>query len=75
MTQFDIWYEFKSLFGDIAQYHAKKSEEKFPEASEKVSSDMYVDDCLSGAEDENKAPKLQQSLETVMQQCGFLSRK
>ena len=41
------------------QHHAKKSKEKFPETSEKVLSNMYVDDCLTGAEDENKAVKLQ----------------
>ena len=43
------------------QHHAKKPKEKFPEASETVLSDMYVDDCLTGAENENKAVKLQQS--------------
>ena len=57
------------------QHHAKKSKEKFPEASETVLSDMYVDDCLTGAEDENKAVKLQQSLGTMMQDGGFLLRK
>ena len=44
----------------------KKSEEKFPEVSEKVLSDMHADDCLTGAEDENKAVKLQQSLGRMM---------
>ena len=57
------------------QHHAKKSKEKFPEALETVLSDMYVDDCFTGAEDENKAAKLQQSLGTMMQEGGFLLRK
>ena len=58
-----------------AQHHAKKSKEKFPEASETVLSDMYVDDCFTGAENENKAVKLQQLLGTMMQEGGFLLRK
>ena len=53
------------------QHHAKKSKEKFPEASETVLSDMYVDDCLTGAENENKAVKLQQPLRTMKQEGGF----
>ena len=57
------------------QHHAKKSKEKFPETSETVLSDMHVDDCLTGAENENKAFKLQQSLGTMMQEGGFLLRK
>ena len=57
------------------QHQAKKSEEKFPEASEKALSDMYVDSCLTGVEDESKAVKLQQSLRTMMQEGGFLLRK
>ena len=58
-----------------AQHHAKKSKEKFPEASETVLSDLCVDDCLTGAEDETKAVKLQQSLGRRMQESGFLLRK
>ena len=54
------------------QHHARKSKQKFPEASETVLSDTYVDDCLSGAEDETKAVKLQQLLGTMMQEGGFL---
>ena len=57
------------------QHHAKKSKEKFPEASETVLSGMYVDDCLTGSENENKAVILQQSLGTMMQEGGFLLRK
>ena len=66
-----------SLFLAIGtvQHHAKKSKEKFPEASETVLSDMYVDDCPTGAENENKAVKLQQSLRTMMRESGFLLRK
>ena len=57
------------------QHHAKKSKKKFPEASEAVLSDMYVDDCLTGAEDETKAIDLQQTLGRMMQEGGFLLRK
>ena len=57
------------------QHHAKKSKKKFPEASETILSDMYVDDCLTGAENENKAAKLQQSLGTMMQEDGFFIGK
>ena len=57
------------------QHHAKKSKEKFSEASETVLSDMYVDDCLTGTKDETKSVKLQQSLGTMMQEGGFLLRK
>ena len=60
---------------DTLQHHAKKFKEKFPEASGTVLSDMYVDDCLTGAEDENKAVKLQQSLGTMMEEGGCLLRK
>ena len=63
------------LTNGTVQHHAEKSEDKFPEASEKVLSYMHVDDCLTGAEYENKGTKLQQSLGSMMQEGGFLLRK
>ena len=43
------------------QSHAKKCSEEFPDASREVLSNMYVDDCLSGADDVEATVKLQQS--------------
>ena len=60
---------------DTVQHHAKKCKEKFPEALETILSDMYADDCLTGAEDKSKAVKLQQPMGTMMQEDGFLLRK
>ena len=49
-----------------AQHHAKESKETYPEASEAVENDMYVDDALTGAENESNAFALQKSLDTMM---------
>ena len=38
-----------------AQSHVKESKENFPEASEAVENDMYVNDVLTGAENESNA--------------------
>ena len=54
-----------------AQHHAKESTETFPEASEAVVNDMYVDDVLTGAENESNALTLQKSLDTMMKAGGF----
>ena len=54
-----------------AQHHAKESRETFPEASEAIENDMYVDDVLTGAENESNALILQKSLDTMMKAGGF----
>ena len=54
-----------------AQNHAKESKENFPEASEAVENDMYVDDVLTGAENESNAITLQRSLDAMMKAGGF----
>ena len=54
-----------------AQSHAKESKDDFPEASEAVENDMYVDDVLTGAENESNILTLQKSLDAMMKAGGF----
>ena len=53
------------------QSHAKKCNEQFPDASKAVLSNMYVDDCLTGADNVGATVELQQSLDKMMEQGGF----
>ena len=53
------------------QSHTKKCKEQFPDASKEVLSNMYVDDCLTGADDVGATVELQQSLDKMMEQGGF----
>ena len=53
------------------QSHAKKCKEQFPDASREVLSNMYVDGCLTGADDVGATVELQQSLDKMMEQGGF----
>ena len=54
-----------------AQNHAKESKGNFPEASEAVENDMYVNDVLTGTENESNALTLQRSLDAMMKAGGF----
>ena len=54
-----------------AQSHAKESKENFPEASEAVENDMYVNDVFTGAENESNALTLQKLLDAMMKAGGF----
>ena len=62
-----------SLFLAIstAQSHVKESKENFPEASEAVENNMYVDDVLTSGENESNAITLQKSLDAMMKAGGF----
>ena len=51
--------------------HAKEFKENFPEASEAVKNDMYVDDVLTSAVNESNAITLQRSLDAMMKAGGF----
>ena len=53
------------------QSHAKKCSKKLPDASREVLSNMYVGDCLSGADDVEVTVKLQQSLDKMMERGEF----
>ena len=53
------------------QSHAEKCSKEFPDVSRKVLSNMYVDNCLSGADDVEATVKLRQSLDKMMEQGGF----
>ena len=53
------------------QSHAKKCKEQFPDASKEVLSNMYVDNCLTGADNVGATVELQQSLDKMMEQGGF----
>ena len=53
------------------QNHAKSLKGQFPVAASEVIDNMYVDDCLSGAENVEKAMKLQDSLFSMMKLGGF----
>ena len=51
--------------------HAERFELEFPQAAKCVRDDMYVDDCLTGADDEEEAVKLQQSMTELMYRAAF----
>ena len=46
--------------------HAKKYAETFPDAAREILQNMYVDDCLTGAETDCSALKLQQDMSEIM---------
>ena len=50
--------------------HAERFELEFPQAAKCVKDDIYVDDCLTGADDE-EAVKLQQSMTELMYRATF----
>ena len=54
------------------QNHAKSLKGQFPVAASEVIDNMYVDDCLSGAENVEKAMKLQDSLFSMMNLGGSI---
>ncbi|CAB4013889.1 Tyrosine- phosphatase Lar, partial [Paramuricea clavata] len=53
------------------QNHAERFVLEFPEAAKRVMDDMYVDDCLTGADDEEEAVKMQKSLTELMHRAAF----
>ena len=53
------------------QSHARKCSEEFPDASREVLSNMYVDDCLSSADDVKATVELQHSLNKMMERVEF----
>ena len=54
-----------------AQSHAKKSKGNFPEASEAVKNDKYVDDVLASAENESNTLTLPKSFDAMVKAGGF----
>ena len=53
------------------QNHAEKLKRQFPAAAAEVIDNMYVDDCLTGAEKVEKAAELHDSLFSMMKSGGF----
>ena len=54
----------------MVQSHAKKCSKDFRDVSREVLSNMYVGNCLSGADDVEAMVKLQQSLDNMMTRGG-----
>ncbi|XP_066913574.1 uncharacterized protein, partial [Clytia hemisphaerica] len=50
---------------------ARLSKDEYPDAYEVITKDVYVDDCLSGAESMSAAIKLADGLEVVVNRGGF----
>eukprot|EP00112_Aurelia_sp_Birch-Aquarium-sp1_P003266 Seg1363.23 transcript_id=Seg1363.23/GoldUCD/mRNA.D3Y31 product="hypothetical protein" protein_id=Seg1363.23/GoldUCD/D3Y31 len=65
--------DVSSPFEAIAtvQHHAEVNKESFPEASETIKENMYVDDCLTGAEDDKSAFQLYEEATGMMKSGGF----
>ena len=70
----------RSSFGDVCspylaiatmQHHADVNHEKFPEAAIVVKEDTYVDDCLTGESNVERAFTLYQDLVNMLQSGGF----
>ena len=53
------------------QSHAERHKEQFPDAAKEVLQNMYVDGCLTGAENADKAIELQRSMSCMMKSGGF----
>ena len=53
------------------QSHAENLKRQFPVAAAEVIDNMYVDDCLTGAENVEKATELHDSLFSMMKSGGF----
>ena len=51
--------------------HAKRYQDQFSDAAEEILENMYVNDCLIGAENVNEAIRLQSSLSSLMRSDGF----
>ena len=51
--------------------HVKRCRDQYPDAAEEILENMYVDDCLTGAENVNRAIELQSSLSSLMRSGGF----
>ena len=51
--------------------HAKRYEETFPNAVREILQNMYVDDCLTGADTDNAAMKLQKEMSDIMLTAAF----
>ena len=68
-----IFGDVSSLFEAIAtvQHHAEVNKESFPKASETIKENMYVDDCLPGAEDNESAFQLYKESTAIMKSGGF----
>ena len=65
--------DVSSPFEAIAtvQHHAEVNKELFPKASETIKENMYVDDCLTGAEDNGSAFQLYQEATGMIKSGGF----
>ena len=59
----------------VLQQLASDEEKNFPQASNILRSDTYVDDVISGADDFDTVLKLQQQLCSLLQSGGFRLRK
>ena len=51
--------------------HVNKYAETFPDATREILHNMYVDDCLTGADTDNSALKLQQEMLDIMMAVAF----
>ena len=51
--------------------HANKYAETFPDATREILQNMYVDDCLTGADTDVSALKLQQEMSEIMMTAAF----
>ena len=51
--------------------HVNKYVETFPDATREILHNMYVDDCLTGADTGNSALKLQQEMSDIMMAAAF----
>lgn len=57
------------------QHHAKNAKERYPQASELVLSDLYMDDLSSGCDDLETATQIQKQTTQILADAGFPLRK
>lgn len=57
------------------QHHAKNAKERYPQASELILSDLYMDDLSSGCDDLETATQIQKQTTQILADAGFPLRK
>lgn len=54
---------------------AKEAEKEFPEAAKTIQRDFYMDDCVTGADDDEKAIEKARDIDKILLGAGFKLRK
>lgn len=56
-------------------YHIRKYESKYPDADEALSENIYIDDLISGSENEREVDMLRTNVKRISSEAKFSMRK